>query len=59
MAPGKWTGGVAAERDVVDGYRLGVNSAITKPVDFEQFTEVVRTLGLYWVLLNQAPILTG
>ena len=47
------------ERDIVDSYRLGVNSYITKPVDFEQFTEAVRTLGLYWVLLNQAPILTG
>ena len=47
------------ERDIVDSYRLGVNSYITKPVDFEQFTEAVRTLGLYWVLLNQPPILTG
>ena len=47
------------ERDIVDSYRLGVNSYITKPVDFEQFAEAVRTLGLYWVLLNQAPILTG
>jgi two-component system response regulator len=47
------------ERDIVDSYRLGVNSYITKPVDFEQFTEAVRTLGMYWVLLNQAPILTG
>ena len=47
------------ERDIVDSYRLGVNSYITKPVDFEQFAEAVRTLGLYWVLLNQAPILIG
>jgi two-component system response regulator len=44
------------ERDVIDTYRLGVNSYITKPVDFEQFTEAVRTLGMYWVLLNQPPV---
>jgi two-component system response regulator len=47
------------ERDIVESYRLGVNSYITKPVDFEQFTEAVRTLGLYWVLLNQQPVLPG
>ena len=43
------------ERDIVDSYRLGVNSYITKPVDFEQFTEAVRALGMYWVLINQSP----
>ena len=43
------------ERDVVESYQLGVNSYIVKPVDFDQFTEAVRQLGLYWVLLNQPP----
>jgi two-component system response regulator len=43
------------ERDMVESYRLGVNSYIIKPVDFEQFTEVVRQLGFYWLLLNQLP----
>ena len=43
------------ERDIVESYQLGVNSYIVKPVDFEQFIEVVRQLGLYWKLLNQTP----
>jgi two-component system, response regulator len=45
------------QRDIVESYQLGVNSYIVKPVDFEQFTEAMRQLGLYWVLLNQPPIL--
>ena len=45
------------ERDLVEGYKLGANSYIVKPVDFEQFTEAVRQLGLYWMLLNQPPAL--
>ena len=41
------------ERDLVDGYGLGANSYIRKPVDFDQFVEAVRQLGLYWLVLNQ------
>lgn len=45
--------------DVAESYKLGVNSYIVKPVDFEQFTEVVRQLGFYWLLLNQPPTSGG
>jgi len=45
------------QRDIVESYQLGVNSYIVKPVDFAQFTEAMRQLGLYWVLLNQPPLL--
>jgi CheY-like chemotaxis protein len=44
------------ERDIIEGYRLGVNSYIVKPVDFDQFTNTVRELGMYWLLLNKPPI---
>ncbi len=43
------------ERDLVESYKLGVNSYIVKPVDFEQFNEVARHLGYYWLLLNKQP----
>jgi two-component system, response regulator len=43
------------ERDLIEGYRLGVNSYVRKPVDFVQFSEAVRQLGLYWLVLNQTP----
>jgi two-component system, response regulator len=44
------------DRDIVESYNLGVNSYIVKPIDFEQFSESVRQLGLYWVLLNESPV---
>jgi len=43
------------ETDVISSYQLGANSYIRKPVDFNQFLEAIRQLGLYWLLLNQAP----
>jgi len=43
------------ERDVVESYRLGVNSYMVKPVDFDKFAQVVSDLGMYWMLLNQPP----
>lgn len=43
------------ECDMVESYKLGVNSYITKPVDFPKFVEAVAELGLYWLLLNKSP----
>ena len=43
------------EQDVAAGYDLGVNSYIRKPVDFHQFAEVIRQLGLYWLVINESP----
>lgn len=43
------------EKDLVNGYHLGVNSYIQKPVDFDQFRETVRQLRLYWMLVNEPP----
>ena len=43
------------ERDRLAGYQLGANSYVRKPVDFEEFSEAARQLGLYWLVLNQSP----
>ncbi len=43
------------ERDLVDSYSLGANSYVQKPVDFGEFVEAARQLGLYWLVLNQPP----
>jgi len=43
------------EQDLISGYDLGANSYISKPVDFDQFTQAVQTMGLYWLVLNKMP----
>jgi two-component system response regulator len=43
------------ERDIVESYKLGVNSYIVKPVDFDKFVEMVSQVGLYWSLVNKVP----
>ena len=45
----------AEGRDIIESYKLGVNSYLVKPVDFEQFSETVAQAGLYWMLMNKAP----
>jgi two-component system, response regulator len=44
------------QRDLIESYRLGVNSYVVKPVSFDQFASAVQQLGLYWLLLNEAPV---
>src|SRR5580698_433584 len=46
----------AEDRDIIESYKLGVNSYIVKPVDFEQFSETARQLGYYWLLINKQPV---
>jgi len=43
------------EQDMIDSYRLGANSYVRKPVDFNEFTEAIRQLKLYWLIINEAP----
>jgi CheY-like chemotaxis protein len=43
------------QKDLITGYHLGVNAFVQKPVDFEQFGEAIRHLGMFWMLVNQAP----
>ena len=43
------------EADLVEGYKLGVNSYIVKPVEFDSFTKAIRDIGFYWVILNEMP----
>src|SRR5215216_5323782 len=43
------------EQDLLEGYKKGANSYIRKPVDFNQFADAIRQLGLYWLVLNEAP----
>ena len=44
------------ERDLIEGYNSGANSFIQKPVDFEQFRATVKSLGMYWLVVNQPPV---
>ncbi|MEQ1515422.1 MAG: response regulator [Usitatibacteraceae bacterium] len=43
------------ERDIVEGYELGANAYVVKPVDFEQFMTAVRDLGMFWLAVNELP----
>ncbi len=47
------------ERDLVNGYGLGANSYIQKPVDFEQFRDTIKNVGLYWLVINQLPVVNS
>ena len=47
----------AEEKDIIESYRFGVNSYITKPVDFDKFLQSISEIGLYWLLINRPPIM--
>ena len=47
------------EQDIANAYKGGCNSYIRKPVDFIQFSEAVQNMGLYWLILNETPVITG
>jgi len=47
------------ERDIIESYKLGINSYIVKPVNFESFARAISELGMYWLLLNQNPPVPG
>lgn len=47
------------ERDLLRSYNLGANSYIQKPVDFQRFLETVKTVGLYWLVINQPPVIAA
>jgi two-component system response regulator len=47
------------DKDLLEGYSLGANSYVVKPVDFMQFSDAIRQLGLYWLVLNQNPPIRG
>ena len=44
------------EKDLINGYAIGCNSYVRKPVEFEEFSKAIRDLGLYWLLLNEPPL---
>ena len=43
------------DRDIVESYKLGVNSYVSKPVEFDEFIDAVSTMGFYWILINKPP----